>query len=45
MSQLADEIQPDMPLKAKAIITVGLFQPIAEKRNIKLKLNKKERTK
>jgi len=38
--QIADEIKPDMSVKVKSATAVSLFQAIAKKRNITLKLNK-----
>lgn len=45
MAQLADEIKPDMSIKEESAIAVRLFQAVAEKSNVTLKLNKKERKK
>ena len=42
LEQLLSQINPDRPIKEKAQAAVGLFQDMAEKRDIMLKLRKKE---
>lgn len=42
MKQITDEIKANDPIKEKAGIAVRLFQTMADKRNIMLKLNKKK---
>jgi hypothetical protein len=42
MAQLAKEVKPDAAVKERVARAVQLFQEMAEKRNITLKLNKKK---
>jgi len=42
MEQINDETKPDEPIKEKSATAVRLFQAMADKRNITLKLRKKK---
>ena len=42
MEQINDETEPDDPIKERSATAVRLFQAMADKRNITLKLRKKK---